>query len=161
MLQQAFVVALFPEHEVQVFDKVPAAGTLAAVDLLIIDAPALRGGDALSTREVRAIQSCRMPVVWIDTDAPPDTAAFTRLVRLSPPLKRDELRAAAAACLGSTAELTAVSKPARTVAAKTKTTEPTPQRAAPDNAKEFIDLVDVFEETPQRDEINAEARNKN
>ncbi len=98
MLQQALVIALFPEHEVEVFDKIPAAESLAAADVLIIDAVALRGGDALSTREVRAVQSCRVPVVWIDTDAPPDTAAFTKLVRLSPPLKRDELRGAAAEC---------------------------------------------------------------
>jgi hypothetical protein len=46
------------------------------------------------------------------------------------------------------------------VAGKTKAIEPKSQSAAPDNAKEFIELVDVFEETPKRDEINAEARNK-
>ena len=161
MLQQALVVALFPDHEVQVFDKTPAAEVLAAAELLIIDAAGLRGGDAWSTRDVHAIQSCRVPVVWIDAETPPDTAAFTNLVRLAPPLKRDELRAAAAECLRLTgARPSAAPKPARTVAEKTKAIEPKPQSAAPDKAKEFIELVDVFEETPKRDEINAEARNK-
>jgi hypothetical protein len=161
MLQQALVVALLPDHEVQVFDKIPAVEVLAAAELLIIDAAALWGGDAWSTRDVRAIQSCRVPLVWIDAQTPPDTAAFTNLVRLAPPLKRDELRAAAAECLRLTgARPSAASKPARTVAAKTKAIEPKSQTAAPDKAKEFIELVDVFEETPKRDEINAEARNK-
>ena len=162
MLQQAFVVALFPEHEARVFDKIPATEALVAVDLLIIDAAALRGADALSTREIRAVQSCRVPVVWIDADAAAlDTAAFTKLVRLVPPLKRDELRAAAAECLRLTVEQpSAPSKPARKLAAKTKAIEAKPENAAPENAAEFIELVDVFEEPPQRDEINAEARNK-
>ena len=160
MLQQAFVVALFPEHEVQVFDKIPAVEALAAVDLLIIDAAALGGSDAWSTRDIRAVQSCRVPVVWIDTETPPETAVFTKLVMLAPPLKRDELRAVAAECLRSTvAQPSATSKPARTGPVKTKAIEPKPQSSARDNDKEFIELVDVFEETP-RDEINAEARDK-
>lgn len=161
MLQQAFVVALFPDHEVKVFAEIPATEALVAADLLIIDAAALRGVDALSTQEIRAVQRCRVPVVWIDADAAPDTAAFTKLVRLVPPLKRDELRAAAAECLRLTsAPSSPASKPARTGAEKTKAIEPKSQSAAPEKAKEFIELVDVFEETPKRDEINAEARNK-
>jgi hypothetical protein len=162
MLQQALVVAFFPEHEVQVFDKIPEAEVLATAELLIIDAAALRSGDAWSAREVRAVQSCRVPIVWIDAETPPDnTAAFTNLVRLAPPLKRDELRAAAAECLRLTsARPSAASKPARTGAGKTKAIEPKSQSAAPENVREFIELVDVFEETPKRDEINAEARNK-
>jgi hypothetical protein len=161
MLQQALVVALFTEHEVQVFDKIPAAEVLATAELLIIDAAALRSGDAWSAREVREVQSCRVPIVWIDAETPPDTAAFTNLVRLAPPLKRDVLRAAAAECLRLTgARSSAASKPARTGAGKTKAIEPKSQSAAPENVREFIELVDVFEETPKRDEINAEARNK-
>jgi hypothetical protein len=162
MLQQALVVALFPEHQGQVFARIPEGEVLAAADLLIIDAAALKALGALPTREVRAVQSCHVPVVWIDAETPPDTAAFTKLVRLAPPLKRDDLRAAAVECLrlSSAAEPFAAPKPARAVAAKTKTIEPKPESAARDNDKEFIDLVDVFEEATERGEARAEARNK-
>jgi hypothetical protein len=158
MLQQAFVVALFPEHEVRVVAEMPAAETLAAADLLIIDAMALRKGDALSPREIHAVQRSQVPVVWIDAQPPP--AAVAKFVRLEPPLKRDELRAATGEGLrlGAAAPV-ARSKRAQTVA-KTDATEPKPENAAASDAKQIIELVDVFEETPERHQNGAEARDK-
>jgi hypothetical protein len=159
MLQQAFAVALLPEHEVRVVENIPAAEALAAADLLIIDAAALRHGDTLWTHEVSAIQSCHVPVVWIDAEPPP--VAFAKMVRLTPPLKRDELRSAAAEGLRLAASLpAAIPKQGRTVAAKTKGIEPKPENARSENAKPIIELVDVFEETPRSDESNADAGDK-
>lgn len=162
MLQQALVVALFPEHQGQVFVRIPEGEVLAAADLLIIDAAALKALGALPAREVRAVQSCHVPVVWIDAETPPDTAAFTKVVRLVPPLKRDDLRAAAVECLrlSSVPQPSAAPKLARAVPAKTKVIEPKPKSVASDNDKEFIELVDVFEETPERADTRAEARDK-
>ena len=163
ILQQALVVALFPEHQVQMFSRIPEAEALAAADLLIIDAAALKSCNALSNRETRAVQSSHIPVVWIDAEPPAaDEAAFTKLVGLTPPLKRDDLRAAAAECLrlSSAAEQFATAKPARAVATKTKMIEPKSGSAGPGDDKAFIELVDVFEETMERADSRAEARNK-
>ena len=162
MLQQALAVALFPEHEVRVFDKIPAAETLAAAELVIVDGAALRGGAMLSNHDVRVVQSLRIPVVWVDAEPPPDTGAFTKLTRLAPPLRRDDLRAAVAAGLQviTAAQPSAALQPERTVAAKKRAMAPRQESAAQRPAKEFIELVDVFEEAPPLDENNAEARNK-
>ena len=157
MLQQAFVVALFPEHHVHVSEKIPDAGLAAESDLVIIDAAALRERDLLPAHEVRAAQSWRIPVVWIGVESLGDLAASRNLARLSAPVKRDELRTAVAEGLRapSAAQVSperAAKRSGSVVAAKKKTTEPKQDHLASDNDKKIIELVDVIDETPGYDD---------
>ena len=164
MLQQAFVVALFPEHDVQVLEKIPGDQAMSAVDLIIVDAPSLRSCNVLSNQEVRAIQDSRVPVLWIDAESPPDKPAWGQVATLAPPLTRDELRSAVADCLrlASAPETSAAPKLSQTAPTKGKSAGPKATSvAAPGGDKKVIELVDVFEEAEPRDQSRAEARNKN
>jgi len=42
MLQHAFSVALFPEHQVQVMEMIPGAMAVKEFDAVVVDAGALR-----------------------------------------------------------------------------------------------------------------------
>ena len=164
MLQQAFVVALFPEHHVRVLEKIPEAEPAAEADLVIIDAGALRERDSLPAQDVRAAQSWRVPVVWIGVEALGALAATKNLVQLSAPVKRDELRTAVSESLrapssGQASPERAAKRPGPAVATKQKTT-PKRDGVAADQDSEFIDLVDVIDETPGRDDSEAEAGSK-
>ena len=80
VLQQAIALSLFPEHEVQVEETVSASGiaALQGIDLLIVDAAALRDSDRLSPEIARAIQSSPIPTVWIDEDEAARAGAYDR-----------------------------------------------------------------------------------
>jgi hypothetical protein len=164
MLQQAFVIALSPEHHVLVLGKIPDAESAAGADLVIIDAGALRARNLLTGRELSALQSWLVPIIWLDTEALIG-AATAKLVCLTPPVKREELRTAVAACLqvlsapqptGVPSVASAISE----VATDAKATEPTPAAVGGDDEKEIIELVDVFDEVSSPDDGNVEARNK-
>ena len=157
MLQQAFVVALFPEHHVRVLEKIPDAVLAPEADLVIIDATALRERDLLPPHEVRAAQSWRIPVVWIGVESLGELAASKNLARLSAPVKRDELRTAVAESLrspsaGQASPERAAKRAGSVVAARKKATEPKQDHVATDNDKKFIELVDVIDETPGYDD---------
>ena len=164
MLQQAFVVALFPEHHVQVMEKLPDAESGTAADLVIIDAGALRARSLLTRDALSAVQSWGLPIIWIDTEAL-SGAAGSSLLHLSPPVKREELRTAVAACLQASSAPKPSASSARAsvrsdVAAEAKAAEPKRAAGGGDGEKEFIELVDVFDETSSADDGNVEARNK-
>jgi len=81
VLQQAITLSLFPEHEVRVVETAEASAIGALeddIDLLIVDAAALRESDKLSPEMNRALEASPVPIVWIDESD-------------SPPLKRDKL----------------------------------------------------------------------
>ena len=165
MLQQAFVVALFPEHHVQVLEKIPEADPAAVADLVIIDAAALRERNLLPAHEVRAAQSWRLPVVWVGAEALGDLAVSKNLVRLSAPVKRDELRKAVDESLRAPfAEQASTARAAKrsgsAAATKKKTTESKRHSIAAEQDREFIELVDVIEEIPGRDDSEAEVGSK-
>jgi hypothetical protein len=148
MLQQAFAVALFPEHHVRVLEKLPGVDPSAEADLVIIDAGALREGGVLAGGEDRAVRTWRIPVVWIGSDARGAEATAQNRLLLSAPLKRDELRAAVGEGLRSSLEQTAkpATKSTKAVSAKKKTAVPNPEPAVADNGTKIIELVEVIEE---------------
>lgn len=165
MLQYAFVVALLPEHPVQVMEKLPDAETMAEADLVIIDAGTLRERDLLPLVEDCAAQSSQAPVLWVDVEASGAFAAAKNLTRLSAPVKRDELRSAVVENLRRASRSEASSEPAaiRTgagVAAKTKIAGPHAGRVVAEHDTPLIELVDVIEVTPELDK-SFEAENKN
>jgi hypothetical protein len=69
MLQHAFSVALFPEHQVKIMERIPDAAALKDVDLVIVDALALRQRDSLAQQELSEVQNWKTPTIWIDKDA--------------------------------------------------------------------------------------------
>ena len=164
MLQQALVVALFPEHHVQIMEKLPEAESAAEADVVIIDGGALRARNSLTGHELSAVQSWRVPIIWIDTEALSGAAA-SKLVRLTPPLKKEELRTAVAACLRSSsvpqpAAVSSAARPVPAVAARAKPTELKPAAVVADDEKEFIELDEVFDEVSSPADGNVDARNK-
>jgi hypothetical protein len=162
MLQQAIVVALFPEHHVQVLEKIPEAEPAAEVDLVIIDSAALCERDSPTAGGVRAVQSWRLPVIFMGAGTIGDKAAPKNSKRLIMPLKRDDLKTAVAESLRLPAQRRASSaEPAPTssasaVAAKKKASGVEPDGVTSDNGKEVIELTDVIEEIPGYD--NSETR---
>ena len=145
MLQHAFVAALFPEHEVKILENPPASESLAAdVDLVIVDAAALRMRNSGPAEEVGALW--QLPTIWID-NGPPTRAESSTIARLTPPLTREEVKAAVAGLLRAVAEPAAnpVGGQVHSPASK-KTRATKAKRAEPADDKNIIELVDVFEE---------------
>ncbi len=166
MLQQAFVIALFPEHHVRVLEKIPEAEPAAETDLVIVDAAALCERGSLPAQDVRAVQSWRIPVLWIGTEAVSGLAASKNLARLSAPVKREELRSAVTEGLRAPPDHRSAQRAEKRsgsiVAAKKKTSEPKLDSADGDHDREIIDLVDVIEEVPEpgREDPEREAGHK-
>lgn len=152
MLQQAVIVALFPEHQVRVSDKIPEAEPSPYADLVIIDAGALRDRGCLSAGDIRALQSWQIPIVWIGSEAFGDSAPPKNRLQITAPLKRDELRAAVTECLRSSLVEQAAPgparKPAEVLLVRKKTAGRKPDRAVAVNRQEIIELVEVIEEVP-------------
>jgi hypothetical protein len=155
MLQHAFSVALFPEHQVQVMEKIPDASVLKDVDLVIVDAVALRQRDSLAQQQLSEVHKWKTPTIWLDEHA--DSQAPTRetLVLLQAPPGKDLLVKAMAECLGTPDTEKQAAKPITSDAASPASTTETakPQGATPaTNAEEnFIELVDVIEEGSARE----------
>ena len=68
MLRYAFTVALCLEHQVEIVDRIPEQGALKETELVIIDAAALRGQNALAVPALSAVRSWKVPTIWIDGD---------------------------------------------------------------------------------------------
>ncbi|HEY1372105.1 MAG TPA: hypothetical protein VGH50_06515 [Candidatus Binatia bacterium] len=137
VLQQALALSLFPEHEVRVEESADAGsiGGLKDVDLLIIDAAALRTAGKLTSEFQRAVEAAKTPTLWIDGgDARPKRA---RLAAITPPIASGALQTAVADLLSGESK-------------KTKNSRQETAGAA-DNAEaaaELIDLVEVVEDLP-------------
>ena len=160
MLQQAIVVALFPEHQVRLMEQIPEA--VADADLVIIDAAALRERNSLTGREIRVLENWNVPIVWIDAEAPREPDQGARLQLLTPPLKRDALRTVVADGLRllPAQEPSADRAANRSAGANTRQAEPKPDGLAAGGNKEIIELVDVFEEISGPGERELGAGNK-
>ncbi|MGH7794361.1 MAG: hypothetical protein ACREQ2_05635 [Candidatus Binatia bacterium] len=165
MLQQAFAFALAAEHQIQVTEKIPESQAAPEADLAIVDADALRDGDAAAMRRLNAIRSWRIPIVWIGAETPPAEPAASKFVQLTPPLDRESLKKALADCLGSPTSAPSrqsPSTPKSPAASASKETKPKgPQRnAVAADDKEVIELVEVVDEQPARDLLKAGVRKK-
>ena len=148
MLQQAFIMALFPEHQVKVAHPIPELAP-EETELLIVDAVALQRREALSAQQLRLLAAWKLPMIWVGGDQLIPAALRGKVVGIEPPLVKQDLQRALAQCLGKTAipkrdggapagrsETRAVAKPR----ALRKTI------AAPSDSGQFIELVDVVEE---------------
>ncbi|MDH3446175.1 MAG: hypothetical protein OEN50_19795, partial [Deltaproteobacteria bacterium] len=70
ILQQAIVIALFPDYETQMVETIPAAGELQKFDAVIVDAAELREVAEISAQALSAMETWDAPVVWVDGDPP-------------------------------------------------------------------------------------------
>jgi len=159
MLRQAFTIALFPEHQVQVAEAL--TGVSGKFDTLIVDAVALQERKGLSTREIRTLASSQMPMIWIDGEQTTQAPKRDGVVQLRHPVTRDALLQALARCLvrssalNSVDALTARSAEAR-IKAKPKVLEEA--SVATSEGKKFIDLVDVVEEETAKENPAAQLK---
>jgi hypothetical protein len=150
MLQHAFSVALFPEHEVQVVERIPDAAGLKDIDLVIVDAVALRQRDSLAQHELGEVQDWKTPTIWIDNDADAQVPMREKLLLLQGPSGKDLLVRAMAECLGTPGAGKQAANPIKSGAAgravTTETTKPQGATAASNTEENFIELVEVVEE---------------
>jgi hypothetical protein len=155
MLQHAFSVALFPEHQVQVMERIPDAAALKDVDLVIVDAVALRQRGSLAQQELSEVQNWKTPTIWIDKDADSQAPTREELVLLQAPPGKDLLVRAMAECLVSPDTGKQAANPIKSGAAWPASTTGTakPQRgtAATNVEENFIELVEVVEEGSARE----------
>jgi hypothetical protein len=136
VLQQAIALSLFPEHDVRVANAADPS-TIAAlneIDLLIIDAAALREGGHLSPEMNRAIQSSSIPTVWIDDDDSSLPPKRDKLAVVLKPIESGALQSALAGLLAP-------------ASARKERKTPT-RKAKAGREPELIDLVEVVEEEP-------------
>jgi hypothetical protein len=150
MLQHGFSVALFPEHQVQVVERIPDAAGLKHVDLVIVDAVALRQRDSLAQHELSEVQNWKTPTIWIDKDADAEVPPREKLVLLQAPFGKDQLVRVMAECLGTPGAAKQAANPTEGGSAgraSTTGTAKAQETTAANNAEEnFIELVEVVEE---------------
>ena len=159
MLQHAFSVALFPEHQVQVMERIPDSAALKDVDLVIVDAVALRQRGSLAQRELSEVQNWKTPTIWIDKEADSHAPTREKLVSLQAPAGKDLLARAMAECLGTPDTGRQSANPIRSGAVSPASTTETAKQhgdTLATNAEEnFIELVEVVEEGSARERSRA------
>jgi len=140
-------------------EKFPEADPSDRADLVIIDAGALRERDLLAAGDVRAVQSWRVPVVWIGADPSGEEGAAKNRLFLTARMQRDELRAAVTESLRSSLEQPAA-KPAaklsKGLSPKKQAADAKPDSSVAGNMRDFIELVEVIEEAAREVETGNE-----
>jgi len=158
MLQHAFSVALFPEHQVQVMERIPDASALKDVDLVIVDAASLRQRASLAQQELREVESWKIPTIWIDKDADSQAPTRNKLTLLQAPSSKDALQRAMAECLTKPDAGMEATNAARSGAAAPPSTRGAEKKqgvAAATNVEgNLIELVEVVEEGFARERSN-------
>jgi len=154
MLRQAFIVALYPEFDIQVVDALPDAAP-KDVDVLIVDASAWRKQDSESAPRIPALAKWHLPIIWVDADPPAQNANAAHINRLNTPVAKDLLRRALAQCLMSPGAAKADDLPSGQAAKSAPRPKPRAKsKNTMDNAsgegRTFIELVDVVEEESAR-----------
>lgn len=160
MLQQAFAMALCPDHQVRVMDTVPDASALKDIDAAVVDAASLAAGDQAAS--FRMVQSWKLPTVWIDNDKTPPRQKQENLVVVTWPLHRDGLRKALAECLAAATKASSEARqiPAKTVANRSKQKVKEAVEALATDEPQFIELVEVVEDSPLVEEIQTSAQKR-
>ncbi len=154
VLQQAIALSLFPEHEVQVEETVSASGiaALQGIDLLIVDAAALRDSDRLSPEIARAIQSSPIPTVWIDEDEAARAPKRDKLAVVIKPIESAGFQSVLASLLSPSSPRKERKKAPVSGEQKAERDRGAGKKgrveAGEQSAFQFIDLVDVVEEEP-------------
>jgi len=155
VLQQAIALSLFPEHDVRVEDSAGAstAAVLDGMDLVIVDAAALRDSSRLSPELARAIQGSSIPTLWIDENESADPPKRDKLVVVMKPIEN-------AAFQSAVADLLSGSRP-RQEREKAVPVEEKTQAAKGEKAKpEPIELVEIVEEESSAEKSGTPKKSK-
>ena len=147
MLQQAFIVALFPEHDVEMCSALPHAAP-TNFDAVIIDATASEEYFSLNARDLRKTRLWKVPIVWIHDGAVPEAVDQRNATQLERPVTKESLQKALAECLRPSSKTNGGRRSNTQIVAGS--TKPKPNKAKPSSPPivegKFIELVDVVEE---------------
>jgi len=99
VLQQAIALTLFADHEVQFARSIPDSSELKDYDAVIVDGGALGSDGKDPDREIRMVQSWRVPTIWLDGGANGQTPQRAGLVAVKMPITKAVLSSALADCL--------------------------------------------------------------
>ncbi len=149
ILQQATVIALFPEYQAQMMETIPEGGELLNFDAVIVDAVELREARALSAEKLSVMETWAAPMVWIDGD-PPQPPKRDKLVIVKRPISRAAMRAALAECLGRASM--PGGRALNTAGEQASVATPTERRV--------IELVDIVDDGPASVQSKGEKKKK-
>ena len=141
VLQQAIALSLFPEHDVRVEDGAGAstAAVLDGMDLVIVDAAALRESSRLSPELLRAIQGSPVPTLWIEENESADPPKRDKLVVVMKPIENAAFQSALADLLSGSSPR---QEPKKSAPGEQKIQAAKGEKAQP----EPIELVEIVEE---------------
>jgi hypothetical protein len=100
MLQQAIALALFPEHEVKIGSAIPESSELTGFDAVIVDVGSIGESDGDFEPAIRAVQSWKVPTVWVQGSSHGPTPQRENLIPINTPIEKEVLLSALAECLG-------------------------------------------------------------
>ena len=145
LLQHACILALFPEHDVEIIHNVDSSTHGADADLAIIDAAALRIADAETKADNRS-RPWHLPTILIGA-ATISSSHFSEAAVLSMPFTKEQLRAAITQILGrGSAKAAAHSHDSQEVRNRTKSKASNVISSNQDTGdRQVIELVEVFE----------------
>lgn len=149
MLQQAIVLALFPEHQVEAVETLPDVRPAAidGYDVAIIDVASL-DEKGLSEQTIQACQTSQTPIIWVASENGSPVARRPDDVVLQRPLAREPLAAALAHCLALSSNRKAGTDEAEKGGTETLVNDATqPDRPVNESDGEIIELVDVVDDT--------------
>ena len=140
MLQQAIALALFPEHEVKIGPAIPESSALKDFDAVIVDLGPLGESDEAFVQGVRAVQSWKVPTVWVQGSSHEPTPQRENLIPINTPIEKKVLLSALAECLGTISKEKRLDK----AAGSSRVRENQGDAAASDS--EVIELLEIVEE---------------
>jgi hypothetical protein len=155
VLQQAIALSLFPGHDVRVEDGAgwAIAAAFDGMDLVIVDAAALRAGSRLSPELARAIQGSSIPTLWIDENEFADPPKRDKLAVVMKPIENAAFQSAVADLLSGS--------PPRQEQKKAVPVEEKTQAAKGEKAKpEPIELVEIVEEESSAEKSETAKKSK-
>jgi len=145
ILQRAIAMSFFPEHEVEVTERVPEMSPLEqrSYDVAIIDAGALREKNTAGDLN-RLLQDWPIPIIWLEENISTAVPVRDRLVIVRKPIARNDLLTALVRCQanGSTILLNEAGGELRSKYVLADT-EPKPDS---EHRARIIELVDVVQE---------------
>ncbi len=144
ILQQAIALALFPEHEVKIASAIPESSELKNFDAAIVDMGSLGEPDGAFAQGIRAVQSWKVPTVWVEGASAGQAPKREKLVAINSPIEKEVLLSALAECLGTPLK----AKRNDNAAGQSRTKQSQGAAATAAGEPGVIDLVEVVEEGP-------------
>ena len=100
MLQQAIALALFPDYEVEIASAILESSALKDFNAVIVDLKSLGESAGGAEAAIRAVQSWKVPTVWVQGSSHEPTPQRENLIPIIAPIEKDVLLSALAECLG-------------------------------------------------------------